>query len=109
MRVTANSGSAENTAINDGRVVEAIGEDRISPPGKGGNHPHIGHIAGGEEERGTALGEGSQALFQAMVGIVMTTNQVRRCATQTSLRQGINKGVKIRGMIRQAQVIVTAE
>ena len=68
MRVDMLAGTAEPNAIDDARMVERIGEDRVALLQQRPEQPRIGRVTRREEQRRLLARPGRQTALQRLVG-----------------------------------------
>ena len=53
--------------VNDGRVIECVGDDEVALSHEGRNQAHIGHITGIEDQGGLSSKEMGKLFFEGFV------------------------------------------
>ncbi len=109
MGVAPQPGPAEQGAVQQGGVVQAVLADLVPAPRQGGDDPQVGHVTGGEEQGPRSPGEVRQFFLQGLVRGAVAGDQVGRAAADAvGIRAPFEGGDYLR-MVGQAQVVVAAE
>ena len=89
--------------------MELVGENRIALSSQSLHHTEIGHVTGGEQQRGGLAGKCRKLKFELLVYLGVATHQMCRTRTHAiSCSTLLQRGDELR-MIGQPQVIVAAK
>ena len=109
MPVAQQLGAAEPCAIDQRGVVQAVLHDAVAAPGERGDGTEVGHVAGREEQRALAPGEGGQLLLEGVVLGMVAADQVRGATAAAAAVRGVGKRRGDPRVASQAEVVVAAE
>jgi hypothetical protein len=109
VRVALAVGARELHGVDQGSVVEPVGEDRVVAPDQRRNDPQVGQVAGREEQGARKAGERGELLLEHGVRAEVAADQMRGAAADAPGAGAGAGGVDQRRVIGQAEVIVAAE
>src|SRR4029077_5255014 len=90
-------------------VAEAVEQHALPAARERAQHREVCHVAGGEQQRALATGEGRQLLFQALVLGAVAADQMRGTAPRAAARRAGAHGGGGPRVARETQVVVAAE
>lgn len=102
-------GLGEADAVDDGGVVEGVGDDRVLRTEDGLEHAAVGVEAGGVEDRVLLAEERREPLLQLLVDLLRAADEADRGHPVAPAVQCLVGGGDHLGVVGEAQVVVGAE
>ena len=96
-------------AVDQGRVQQGVGDDRVAPTGEGAEQTEVGLIAAREEERGLSPQPVGDALLRPCVQRGAPSQEPRRPRADAVLLQAAAHRLEDERMAREAEVVVRDE
>ena len=95
--------------VDDRRVVELIGEDRVAGAGQRADHAEVGEVARAEQHTRLAALELREALLQAAVDRHRPGHQSRGARAHAPAHRRVGCGLAHLGMVGEPEVVVRAQ
>ena len=105
----ADLGAREATAVDDGGVVERIGDDQVACPGKRRDHAEVGHVAGVEDEGRLPAQEVRELGFEGLVDVEVAVDEARAARRAAELARRAYAGLHDLGVMREVEVVAARE
>jgi len=109
MGVADNFGAGKATTVNDGGVVEFVGEDDIFAPDKGGDGRQVGAEAALETDDGFRAFKLRQFLLQLQVQLHRPCDSPNGTRTDAKFVNGFLGGFLQRGVVAKAEIVIGAQ